>query len=206
VVIGVVDNFHFQSLRLKIEPLVITLGQSPRIISVKIGAKEIPATLNFMENTYKKFSGGYSFDFSFLDDRLDNLYRTDYRLGQIFTFFTGIAILIACLGLFGLGSFTAAKRTKEIGIRKVLGASVSRILFMLSKDFLRLVFVAAFIGIPLSWYLMNRWLDNFAYRISIEAELFLFAFILALFISFISIGYKSYRAAVTHPINCLRDE
>ena len=208
-VIGVVDDFHFQSLRLHIESLVITLhsdSSSRSYFSVKLKAGDVFNTLKFIEAKYKEFSPGYPFSYSFLDDRLNDIYLTERRLGLIFSSFTGIAIIVSCLGLFGLGSFTAEKRTKEIGIRKVLGASIFKIVFMLSKEFIRWIILAAAAAVPIAWYAMNKWLDNFAYRINIRVNIFVLAFFIALLISFLSVGYKSYKAAAANPVNCLRDE
>ncbi|MFC1724479.1 ABC transporter permease [candidate division KSB1 bacterium] len=209
IVIGVADDFHFQSLRLKIEPLVITLartGNDKSYFSAKIKPDDIPGTISFIEEKYKEFSPNYPFNFSFLDDRLDRLYRTDQRLGMIFTCFTAIAIIIASLGLFGLGAFTAEKRTKEIGIRKVLGASVSSVVYMLSKEFIRWVILAAVIALPLAWYAINRWLENFAYKTTIGIDVFITALLFALFISFISVGYKSVKAGNSNPVESLKNE
>jgi putative ABC transport system permease protein len=208
-VIGVVSDFHFQSLHLKIEPLIIAPGRFPSdraYFSIKIRAEDVPGTLSFIEKKYKEFSPGYPFDWSFLDDRLNSTYRTEQKLGMIFTYFTAIAIVIACLGLFGLGAFTAEKRTKEIGIRKVLGASASGIIFLLSKEFMKWVILAAVIALPMAWYAMSWWLENFAYRTRIGLEVIILAFITALIISFVSVGYKSYKAATANPVDSLRYE
>ena len=208
-VIGVVSDFHFQSLHLKIEPLIIAPGRSPSdraYFSIKIRAEDVPRTLSFIEKKYKEFSPGYPLDISFLDDRLNSTYRTEQKLGMIFTYFTAIAIVIACLGLFGLGAFTAEKRTKEIGVRKVLGASASGIILLLSKEFMKWVILAAVIALPMAWYAMSRWLENFAYRTRIGLEVIILAFISALIISFVSVGYKSYKAATTNPVDLLRHE
>ena len=208
-VIGVCSDFHFQSLHLKIEPLVINLAREfheKAYFSVKIITGNVPATLDFIEKKYKEFSPGYPFDWAFLDDRLNSVYRSEQKLGMIFICFTGIAIVIACLGLFGLGAFTAEKRTKEIGIRKVLGASASGIVFLLAREFMKWVILAAVIALPLAWYAMSRWLENFAYRTRIGPEVIILAFITALLISFVSVGYKSYKAATSNPVDSLRHE
>ena len=208
-IIGVISDFHFQSLHLKIEPLIITPGRNLNdraFLSIKIRTEDMPATLSFVEKKYKEFSPGYPINMSFLDDRLNSTYRTEQRLGLIFTYFTVIAIVIACLGLFGLGAFTAEKRTKEIGIRKVLGASAAKIIFLLSKEFIKRVILAAVIAIPLAWYAMSQWLENFAYRTRIGLEMIILALVTALIISVVSVGYKSYKAAAANPVDSLRYE
>jgi putative ABC transport system permease protein len=208
-VIGVSSDFHFQSLHLKIEPLVINLAREfyeRAYFSIKIGTEDVHGTLDFVEKKYKEFSPGYPFDWSFLDDRLNSVYRSERKLGVIFICFTAIAIAIACLGLFGLGAFTAEKRTKEIGIRKVLGASISGIVFLLARELMKWVILAAVIAIPIAWYAMSRWLENFAYRTRIGLEVIFLAFITALLISFVSVGYKSYKAATADPVDSLRYE
>ena len=208
-VIGVVPDFHFQSLHLKIEPLVITLTRQDRdrsYFSAKIKTEDVTGTIAFIENKFKEFSPGYPFAWAFLDDRLNSTYRVEQKLGKIFMYFTCIAIVIACLGLFGLGAFTTEKRTKEIGIRRILGASTPRIIFLLSKEFLKWVIFAAVIALPAASYAMSRWLENFAYRIRISPEVIILAFIASILISFVAVGYKSYRAASANPATTLRNE
>lgn len=207
-VVGVVDDFHFQSLRLNIEPLVISMGDEfdIRYISVKAHTDGLRGSLAFIEDTFKTFSHGYPFEFSFLDERLNDLYRTDRRLGVIFTIFTCIAVFIAGMGLFGLGSFSVVKRTKEIGIRKVLGATVSRIVLMLSREFIRWVIMAAVVAFPLGYLAMHQWLQNFAYKIPIRIDVFFLTFSAAICIAFLSIGYRSTKAALSNPVDSLRSE
>lgn len=208
-VIGIVDDFHFQSLRLQIEPLIITLGRETndrRYFSIKVRSDDIPGTLDFIEKQYKNFSPGYPFNLTFLDERLDQLYQTDQKMGTIFTYFTTIAIVIATLGLFGLGSFTAEKRTKEIGVRKVLGASTWSVVFMLSAEFIKWVSLAALVAIPISYYAMHEWLENFAYRTRMGIEVFALATLLALIIAVLSVSYQSFKAANANPVESLRYE
>ncbi len=206
-IIGVVKNFNFTSLRQEIEPLVMLADPSAyNLAFVKLAAGDIPATLEFIEQNYRTFFPGHPYQSSFLEQTLENQYRAEIQLGKIFTYFASLAILIACLGLFGLSSFSAEQHTKEIGVRKVLGASVSSIIVLLSKEFSRLVLVAFVVGCPLAYYCMSRWLSDFAYRIVISPPTFLLAGALALGIALISVSYNAIRAALTNPVESLRYE
>jgi putative ABC transport system permease protein len=214
-VIGVIKDFHNTSLHLKVEPIALWLT-SPNIpnilnrtindFAIKIGSSDIPGTLAFIEDKFKEHSPDYLFNFSFLDERVDRLYRSEQRLGRIFTYFTFIAIFISCLGLFGLASFTTEQRTKEIGIRKVLGASISGIMVLLSREFVKWVLAANVIAIPIAYIAMNRWLQNFAYRAGLGVHIFLFAALLAFFIAVITVSFKSFKSALANPVDSLRYE
>ena len=164
------------------------------------------ATIAALEEQWGRFVPDLPFEYSFLNERFNDLYQSEQKLGTIFTVFCSLAILIACLGLFGLAAYTAEQRTKEIGIRKVLGASVSSLVFMFSKDFTKLVLVALLIAMPISYFMMSRWLDDFAYRITLGVSTFLIAGGLALLIAWLTIGFQSVRAAVANPVNSLRSE
>ncbi len=207
-IIGVVKDFHFHSLHHEIHPMVIRplTGTRGNYTSIKIHPENIKGTLSTIEKTWKKFSGGQPFEYSFLDDDFNSLYKKEQKTGQIFAMFSVLAILIACLGLFGLASFTAEQRTKEIGIRKVLGASASSIMFLLCKEFIKWILLANIIAWPIAYYAMNKWLQNFAYRISIGAEVFMLPTLLALVIALITISYQSLRASVANPVDSLRYE
>jgi len=211
-VVGVLDDFHFESLHQQIVPLVLVMappgapGFSYNYISVKIGGGNIPAALAHLENTWKKFLPQTPFEYTFLDDKFDELYRSEQRQGTLFTSFAGIAIFIACLGLLGLSAFAISQRIKEIGIRKVLGAGVGSIVTLLSKDFLILVAIAAFIAFPVAWYAMHNWLTDFAYRISIQWWIFLVAGVLAAAVALITISFQAIRAATAPPVKNLRTE
>ena len=146
------------------------------------------------------------FEYSFLDERFDGVYASERKLGTIFTVFCSLAIFIACLGLFGLAAYTAEQRTKEIGVRKVLGASVGSLVLLFSRDFTKLVLVALLIAVPVSYVIMNRWLEDFAYRITLGASTFLMAGGIALLIAWLTIGFQSVRAAVANPVDSLRNE
>jgi putative ABC transport system permease protein len=155
---------------------------------------------------WKKYNAAFPFDYTFLDDDYDRMYKADQRSGTLFSIFAGIAIFISCLGLFGLATYTAQVKVKEIGIRKVLGASVANITSMLSKDFLTLVIISLIIASPIAWYLMNKWLQDYVYRIQIQWWVFALAGIAALLIAFITISYQAIKAALTNPVKSLRSE
>jgi putative ABC transport system permease protein len=174
--------------------------------AIKIASEDIRGTLDFLAAKWKTYTKVHPFSYSFLDEKLDALYRAEQRFGKIFSIFAGLAILIACLGLFGLASFTAGRRTKEIGIRKVLGASVAGIVNLLSSDFTKLVIAANFIAWPLAWFAMNRWLQDFAYRVEIGWWIFVLAGGLALIIALLTICTQAIKAALANPVEALRYE
>jgi putative ABC transport system permease protein len=206
-VIGVVRDFHTDSLHNPLEPVLI--GQNPaafKYIAVRLGPGNISETMTSLEKIWKELDSTGTFDYAFLEDSLIAQYRAEERLSKIFTYFSILAIFIACLGLFGLASFTAEQKTKEIGIRKVLGAPVSGLIFFLSKEFTKWVIVANLIGWPIAYFLMQKWLQNFAFRISIGIGIFLLAAILALLIALVTVSYQSLKAALANPIESLRYE
>ena len=208
-VIGVVKNFHFRSKHQKIEPLVFSLLPSSRyvyLISVKINPSNIRDTLSFLKSQWEKFSPEWPFEYFFLDDNYDRLYKSEERLRHVFLTFTFLGIFIACLGLFGLAAFTTEQRTKEIGIRKVLGASVPNILILLSKEFTKWVVLANVIAWPIAYFAMNSWLRNFAYRISIEWWMFILAAVLVLVVALCTVGFQAAKAALANPSDALRYE
>jgi putative ABC transport system permease protein len=206
--VGVFNDFHFESMHQRILPLVMFIPKNPNAygrLSVKISGN-IPAALAHLESTWKKFSPEIPFEYTFLDQRFEKLYESEQRQKSIFTIFAFIAIFVACLGLFGLSAFAISQRVKEIGIRKVLGASVNSIVALLSKDFLKLVGIAAIIAFPVAWYAMNRWLEDFAYRIQIPLWIFFVAGIIAAAVAFFTIGLQAVKAATTTPVKNLRTE
>ncbi len=206
-VIGVVKNFHFESLRENIGALSLSIGDFSNAMAIKINTGgDFSNTIRNIENIWKKMVPGQPFNYYFLDDSFNTTYQADQRLGQIFTVFTILSILIACLGLFGLAAFNAENRSKEVGIRKVLGATVSQITYKLSIDFLKLVGIAIIISIPLAWYAMNKWLQDFSYRIEIGWEVFVIAIFLAIGISILTVSYQSIKAAIVNPVKSLRTE
>ncbi len=207
--VGVVNDFHFESLHQRILPIVLFTSKTPdgyRRISIKISGNNISAALSHIENTWKKFLPETPYDNTFLDERFSDLYKAEQQQGSIFSIFSCIAIFIACLGLFGLSAFTITQRIKEIGIRKVLGATVGNIVGLLSKDFMKLVIIAAVIAFPVAWYAMHKWLQDFAYRISIPWWVFIIAGIVAAFIALVTISFQAIKAAVANPVKSLRTE
>lgn len=206
-IIGVVQDFHFESLHQKIPSLIMAvLPNQYNRISIKLAGGNVAASLAAVERTWKKFLPEVPYDFSFIDEKFAKLYESEQRQKTIFTTFAGIAIFIACLGLFGLSAFTISQRIKEIGIRKVLGAEVGSIVTLLSKDFLKLVGIAALIAFPVAWYFMHKWLDDFAYRTGIPWWLFLVAAIVAGIIAFATISFQAIKAATANPVKSLRTE
>jgi len=205
-VIGVMKNFNFSSLRDVVTPLALKLGKDNGNISVRINSSDIPNVLAQIKNKWKAIAPLQPFDYSFMDEDFNKLYTTEQRTGQIFITFAVLAILIACLGLFGLVTYAAEQRTKEIGIRKVLGANVANIVTMISKDFLKLVLIASVIAFPVAWWAMNKWLQDFAYRVNISWWVFALAACIAMLIALITIGFQSIKAAVANPVRSLRTE
>lgn len=205
-IIGVVRDFHMYSMHMAIEPLMIhNQAEFFNHISVKIRPENIAGTLADLQATMKMFSP-FPADFQFLDDKFNTLYESDLRLGQMFGFFTVLSILIASLGLFGLAAFVARQRNKEVSIRKVLGASVQSIVQLLSKDFLGLVLVGFLLAVPLAWYAMDRWLQDFAYRVELEWWVFALAGIAAIVLAFLTVGSQSLKAAFANPASALKSE
>ena len=206
IVTGIIRDFNFMPLYSEIEPLVIFYNPGGSYIYLRILPQNIPRTISHMERVHKKFNPGIPFVYSFFDEEYNRIYRTDQRLSAIFRYFAALAIFISCLGIFGLAACTAERRTKEIGIRKVLGASVPGIVFNLSKEFASCVLVANIIAWPIAYFVMNKWLQNFAYRISINIWILAFSAALALFIAFLTITYHSIKAATANPVDSLRYE
>lgn len=207
--VGVFNDFHFESLHQKIVPLVLFIPRSANNygrISVKISGSNIPAALAHIESTWRKFLPDTPYQFTFLDENFARLYLAEQRQRTLFTTFACLAIFIACLGLFGLSAFAISQRIKEIGIRKVLGADISTIVTLLSKDFLKLVAIAALFAFPAAWYFMNKWLQDFAYRIAMPWWIFIVAGIVAAVIALITISFQAIKAAVANPVKSLRTE
>ena len=204
--IGVVEDFHFESLRSPIGPLVMFLGEGGSRISFRIQARKTIPVLAELKRQWQRFAPGQPFEYAFMDERFAELYRSEQQLGKIFSVFAGLAIFIACLGLLALASFMAERRTKEIGIRKVLGATVSEITLLLEFEFVKWVAIAALIAWPLSYYAMHRWLQGFAYRTGIGIDLFLLSSVLTLLIAIATVSFQAIRAARSNPVNSLRNE
>ena len=205
-VIGVVKNFNFESLRQNIGSLCMKIGNDPGTISFRMKTADMAQTIGRIKTTWKSIAPNEPFTYSFLNDEFENMYRSEQRSGKIFISFAVLAIIIACLGLFGLAAYAAEQRTKEIGIRKVLGATVSNIVTMLSKDFLKLVLIASIIAFPVAWWFMNKWLEDFAYRIQISWWVFVLASFVSIFIAIITVSFQAIKAALTNPVKNLRTE
>jgi putative ABC transport system permease protein len=205
-VIGVVKNFHFKSFHESISPLVMVLNNNNENLIVKTNTRDIGGLLNTMKKNWNDLKGEVPFSYTLLDDRFKNTYQSEEKVGLILSIFAGVTIFVACLGLLGLATFTAEQRTKEIGIRKVLGASITNIVSLLSIDFIKLVFIAFVIATPVAWYMMNKWLQDFAYKTNISAWIFLLAAVLAIAITIITVSFRAIRAAVVNPVNSLRSE
>ncbi len=205
-VIGVVEDFNFESMRDEMDGLCLVLGNSPTMMAVKLNGQQMSETVGAISNLWQDFSPNQAIRFTFLDESYANMYESVQRTGTIFSCFTVLAIFIACLGLFGLAAFTTEQRTKEIGIRKVLGASVAGIVQLLSKDFVKLVLTALVIASPIAWWAMNQWLQDFAYRIDIEWWVFAVAGMAAVGISLLTVSFQTIKAAAANPVESLRSE
>lgn len=208
-IIGVIKDYNFNSLYSRIEPMVFLCNRNAEgqgIFSVKIAPGNIPQAMSAIAATWKQFIPEAPFDYQFMDQAFDNLYRDDLKISRLVLLFCCISITISALGLFGLGTFIAEQRTKEIGIRKVLGASVTQIAAMLSKDFVKLVMISIIIASPIAWWLLNSWLQNFAYKVDISWWIFLTAGAVALFIAIITVSGRAIRAAMANPVKSLRTQ
>jgi putative ABC transport system permease protein len=205
-IVGIVKDFNFSSLRQQVTPLSLMLGQNPGNIALRVRSTDMHHLVAQIEKKYRTMAPGEPFNYSFMDDDFNNIYRVEQRMGVIAISFSALAILIACLGLFGLAAYAAEQRTKEIGIRKVLGATVSNITAMLSKDFLKLVLLAALIAFPLAWWVMHTWLQDFAYRTNISWWVFMMAGVLAALIAVVTVGFQTIKAALMNPVKSLRTE
>ena len=208
-IVGVIKNFNYQSLHEQIKPLVLFLSpvkQAASILTVRISSANIKNTIAFINNTWENITGGEEIYSSFVDQDLAHLYESEERAGKVAIVFSGLAIFIACLGLFGLASFVTEQREKEIGIRKVMGASVFELITMLSKEFTKWVLIANIIAWPLAYYIMNNWLNNFVYRINITLWVFILSGITALLIALLTVSSHAIKAAMTNPVESLRYE
>jgi putative ABC transport system permease protein len=205
-VIGIVRDFNFNSLRENITPVCLILSPNPGALSVRIQAVNTPAVIAQLQRKWKLFSPGEQLDYSFMDENFEASYRSEQRIGSISLTFTTLAIVIACLGLFGLAAYSAEQRNKEIGIRKVLGASVSGIVKMLSADFIKLVVISILIATPFAWWVMHSWLQGFAYRQEIHWWVLALAGAISTLIAFLTISFQSVKAAAGKPADGLRSE
>lgn len=205
-VIGVVKNFHYESLRQNINALAMRLGDYADKMIIKVRPGDFETTISQVKQVWSSIAPEQPFNYYFLDDSFNNTYQSEQRLGGIFFTFSMLSIFIACLGLFGLSAFNAEKRIKEIGIRKVMGASIGQIVVILSSDFMKLVFVSILISLPIGWYAMNKWLEDFTYRATIPWWAYALAAVLAIFVSILTVSYQSIKAALINPIKSLKSD
>ncbi|WP_128546381.1 ABC transporter permease [Larkinella soli] len=205
-VIGVVKDFHFESLRQRIGPLMMFLGGNTGSLLVKLKAGNVAEVLPSIKREWEALSPAAPFRYSFLDERFEQSFRQEQKTSEVLTLFAGLTVFIACLGLFGLATYTAEQRRKEIGVRKVLGASVSGIVALLSGEFLKLVGIAIALAVPLAWFAMSRWLNDFAYKVPLDWWVFALAGAVAILIALITVSFQSIRAALTNPVQSLRSE
>ena len=206
-IVGVTEDYHHSSLKESLDPIVFYYRpQSANYYSIKLTSGDLMASISAIEKVWDEIYPDNPFDFFFLDEFFDRQYKSDHLFNSIFIGFAGLAMFVACLGLFGLVSFTAEQAKKEIGIRKVLGASVGKILVLLIKDYLVLIIFALIIAFPLGYYVMYNWLQEFAYRTTIEAPIFIIAGFTIVSIAFITVSFKSITVAKTNPIDALRNE
>lgn len=207
-IVGVVKDFHFKNMRLNIQPCILSYKMFWNWwrFYVKTTGSNAPQAIAALQKLWKEYNPDYEFEYQFLDQRFDDMYKNDIHVAVLFDCFAGIAIVISCLGLFGLVTYMAETKVKEIGIRKTLGASVSNIIMLLSKDFMKLVFISLLIAFPVAWFMMNKWLTNYAYRTELQWWVFAIAGACAFFIAFITVSSKAFRAAQSNPVKSLRSE
>ncbi|MDB5210467.1 MAG: hypothetical protein JWQ30_1294, partial [Sediminibacterium sp.] len=207
LIAGVAENFHQQSLREAYEPLILRLIPDVKgYLSLKTNGSEASQVISLAKTEWHTFFPGNTFEYFFLDDHFDEQYKADQRFGSVFGLFTMLAILVACLGLFGLASFTTLQRTKEIGIRKVLGASIGSILQLLYREFAVLLLIAFAVATPLAWFMTANWLQGYAFRVPMQWTYFVMPFIIILLIAFITVSFQTIKAAVANPVKSLRIE
>jgi putative ABC transport system permease protein len=206
LVVGVVKNYHHASLYDPIEPLLFYLSENNRVLHIKVDGKDIKNSIASVESVWKDVHPDQPFEYNLLDQRFEEQYNNDEKRGQIFTVFAVLTMAIACLGLLGLASFTAEQRNKEISIRKVVGASVPALVFLVSKEFVILVLISIAIGLPISYLFMEQWLQNFAYAMDMKWITFAMAGVVALVITFTTVSYHTVRAAIANPVDSLREE
>jgi putative ABC transport system permease protein len=205
-IIGVVEDFNFQSLETTIEPLVISPSEDWRMILIKTTPGNLPTVINSVQEAYTKVAPAYPFEYGLLDQQFDRLYKNNLRQQTVLTIFANLAIFVACFGLFGLASFATKKRFKEIGVRKVLGSSVKSIVVLLSKDLLKPVFIAILIALPLGYFVMNTWLQNFAYKTKLDWWVFILSALITFFIALSTVCYQAIKSATANPVESLRSE
>ena len=205
-IVGVVKDFHYASLHERIGPVVFYYRPDNNVVYVKTKPGQAQQAIAAAEQLYRRYNAGFPFNYAFIDKNLDNMYQLDRRTGKLFNYFAGVAIFISCLGLFGLATFATGQRVKEIGVRKVLGASVTNIVALLTSDFLKIVLISIALAIPAAWYIMNRWLEDYAYRVSISWWVFALAGLLAVAVALLTVSFQAVKAALRNPVRSLRTE
>jgi putative ABC transport system permease protein len=205
-IIGVVKDFNFKPVQQPIEPLILRVNKYGGYIFVRTKPGNTEATLRNLGKICRQLNPAYPFEYAFLDEDLANLYKGEQRIGSLFNVFAILAIFISCLGLYGLSAFIAEQRTKEIGVRKVLGASVINIVYLLSSNFTRVILIAILIAIPVAWWTTHQWLQEFAYHIDLGWTIFALGALAALFIAWCTMSYESVKSAITNPVKSLRSE
>ena len=205
-VIGIVKDFHFESLKTEIGPLVMRLNGQNGYLGVRLNAGNFQQVISDARSAWDQMATDQPFEYSFLDDRFGNMYETESRLGDIFTSFAVLAVLIACLGLFGLAAFTAQQKTKEVGIRKVLGATLPQLMYLMSKEVTVLILISFVVASAVGWYGVDLWMQSFAYRPPISVSVFLLAGACALVIALLTMSYQSIKVATGNPVRALRNE
>jgi putative ABC transport system permease protein len=207
-IIGILKDFNFQSLKTNIRPMAVMLGTEPNYeMAIRLTAGNTAAKVKLVERIWKKYAPQAPFEFSFLDQNFDAQFRAEQRMGEVFIFFTGLAIVIACLGLLGLATYSAEQRAKEISIRKIMGSSISGIVILLSKDFARLILIAFVLALPITWYALEKWwLEGFAYRVGFDGAVVFAAGLVAILVGVLTIGFQSFKAATGNPVDSLKSE
>jgi putative ABC transport system permease protein len=205
-IIGIARDFHSRSIHHKIEPLAFIWTNPGFLMYLKVNPVNMPSTIKFIENEWKLVYGSAPFSYNFVDETFDEQYKSDEQAAKIIGYFTILAIIIACMGLFALSSFMAARRTKEIGIRKAMGATSQGIFLLLSKEFLKWVLIAVIIASPVALIIMKKWLQGFAYRINLGVDIFILAAVIAIAIALLTVTWQSLKTALANPVEALRYE
>jgi ABC-type antimicrobial peptide transport system permease subunit len=206
-VVGVLKDFNDRSLRQSVAPLIVTTNITMyRQAAIKLATTNIASTMESIKKIWQQTFPDYVYEYRFLDDKIDSFYKQENQLSQLYQLFAAIAIFLSCLGLYGLASFMAVQRIKEVGIRKVLGASAGSIVYLFSKEFIILIAIAFVIATPIAWYFMHQWLQDYAYRIDVSWMIFLVSGIIAIVIALMTISFQAIKAAMANPVKSLRSE
>lgn len=205
-IIGVVRDFNYQSLHQPIRPVIMQRLPYYNTVLIRLNSENVSQTINSIETVWEKFDDTFGFEYSFLEDNIKSQYASENKMGLVFGLFAGIAIIISCMGLFGLASLNFAQRKKEVGIRKVLGAPVMHLLINLTKDYSRLIIAATILAVPVAWWIMRGWLSNFVFKVDINIWIFLLTGLSTLLLAWLTIGYLTIRTASLNPVETLKEE